>query len=101
MVSYIYTTEPSTNLIPEDKKEVDHGFNFQVITSFVLSDDAFILLTPIYDLKDLNDEREDEFILEIESVFDVAQDQFQAGWFYRGAFQSETHTFRVFFTFFL
>ena len=88
-------------MVPEELKEVDHGLNFQVITSFVLSDDAFLLVTPIYDIKDINDEREDEVIIEVESVFDIARDKYQVGGFYRAAFQSETHTFRVFFTVFL
>jgi hypothetical protein len=101
VISYIYTTKPATDLIPEDQKEVDHGLNIQVISSFVLSDDAFLLVTPIYDLKDLKDEREDEFIIEIENVFDIARDKYQVGWFYRGAFASNSHTFRVFFTVFL
>jgi hypothetical protein len=101
VISYIYTTEPTSNLVPDELKEVDHGLNIQVITSFVLSDDAFLLVTPIYDLKDLQDEKEDEIIIEIESVFDIAHDKFQIGGFYRGAFVSDVHTFRVFFTIFL
>ena len=101
VISYIYTTKPTSNLIPEDLREVDHGINFQVISSFVLSDDAFLLITPIYDLKDLKDEREDEFSVEIESVFDIMRDKYQIGAFYRGLFQSNVHTFRVFFTVFI
>ena len=96
-----HQSKPGTDQIPEDMKEVDHGLNIQVITSFVLSDDAFILITPIYDLKDLQDEKEDDFMLEIESVFDIARDKYQVGGFYRGAFNSETHTFKVFFTVFI
>ena len=101
VISYIYTTKPVSELIPEDLREVDHGINFQVITSFVLRSDAFLLITPIYDLKDLKDEREDEFSVEIESVFDIMRDKYQIGGFYRGAFLSNVHTFRVFFTVFI
>lgn len=101
VLSYIYTSKPTSDLIPEDSKEVDHGLNIQVISSFVLSDDAFLLITPIYDLKDIQDEKEDDFLIEIESVFDIARDKFQVGAFYRYGFISEVHTFRVFFTFFL
>lgn len=101
VISYIYTTKPTSDLIPEVLKEVDHGLNIQVITSFVLSEDAFLLITPIYDLKDLQDEKEDDFMIEVESVFDIARDKYQIGWFYRGAFVSEVHTFRIFFTVFL
>ena len=76
VISYIYTTEPSSELIPEELREVDHGLNIQVIGSFVLSDDAFMLVTPIYDLKDLGDEKEDDIMLEIETVFDIAKDKY-------------------------
>lgn len=101
VVSYIYTTKPTSNQIPEELKEADHGINIQVITSLVLSNDAFLLVTPIYDIKDIDDKREDEFLLEIESVFDIARDKYQIGGFYRASFQSNVHTFRVFFTIFL
>lgn len=101
VISYIYTTEPTSDQIPDNLKEIDHGLNIQVISSFVLSDDAFLLITPIYDLKDIEDEKEDDFIIEIESVFDIARDKYQIGWFYRGAFISNSHTIRVFFTVFL
>lgn len=101
VISYIYTTEPTSSQVPEELREVDHGLNVQVITSFVLSEDAFTLITPIYDIKDIDDEKEDEFLLEIESVFDIARDKFQVGGFYRASFNSNVHTFRVFFTVFL
>lgn len=99
-ISYTYTSKPTSEFIPADLREVDHGLNLSINTSFVLSDDAFILVTPIYDIKDLADEREDEFIIEIENVFDIARDKYQVGWFYRGAIASNTHTFRVLFTVF-
>ena len=101
VISYIYTTEPSSSLVPEEFREVDHGVNIQVISSFVWNDDAFTLITPIYDIKDLQDEREDDFILEIESVFDIMRDKYQMGGFYRVSFQNNVHTFRIFFTIFL
>ena len=97
VISYIYTTEPTSDQIPEELKEVDHGINFQVISSFVLSEDAFLLVTPIYDIKDIDDEKEDEFLLEVELVFDIARDKYQVGGFYRASFQSKVHTFRVLF----
>ena len=77
------------------------GLNIQIISSFVLSDDAFLLVTPIYDLKDIQDEKEDDIMIEVESVFDISKDKYQIGAFYRGAFISESHTFRIFFTVFL
>ena len=100
-LSYTYTSEPSSPNVPDELNETDHGMTFQIINSFVISDDAFVLVTPIYDIKDINDEKEDEFILEIEPVFDLMKDKYQAGVFYRGAFVSKTHTFSVYFTIFL
>ena len=100
-LSYIYTTEPTAASIPDDLREVDHGINFQLINSFILSEDAFVLITPIYDIKDLQDEREDEFILEVEPVIDIMQDRFQTGLFYRGEFRSRIHTISLYFTVFL
>lgn len=100
-ISYIYTTEPTSDQIPDELKEVDHDMNVQVISSFVLGEDAFLLVTPIYDIKDVEDEKEDEFLLEIESVFDIVRDKYQIGGFYRASFQSNVHNFRLFFTVFL
>ena len=100
-LSYTYTSTPSSNLIPDELKETDHGLSLQLINSFVLGDDAFILITPIYDIKDIADTKEDEFILEIEPVFDIFKDKYQAGLFYRGAFRSQVHTFSINFTIFL
>jgi len=101
VLSYIYTSEPSSDKVPQELKEIDHGASVQLISSFVLSDDFFILITPILDFKDLEDEREDEFILEVEPVLDIMNDKFQAGVFYRGAFNSQSHTISLYFTVFI
>lgn len=100
-VSYTYTSEPTAAEIPDRLKETDHGWSFQIINSFVLSDDVFVLLTPIYDVKDVKDISEDEFTIEIETVFDVFKDTYQAGFFYKGTFESKVHTVSLFFTVFL
>lgn len=101
VLSYIYTSLPTSEKVPEELKEIDHGASLQLISSFVLSDDFFILITPIMRVKDINDEREDEFILEIEPVVDIFKDKFQTGIFYRGAFVSKEHTLSLYFTVFL
>jgi len=101
VLSYIYTTEPTSDQVPEELREVDHGVSLQFISSFVVSDDFFILITPILDFKDLEDQREDEFILEIEPVIDIAKDRYQMGIFYRGAFVSKAHTYSIYFTLFI
>jgi hypothetical protein len=100
-LSYTYTSKPSSTNVPVELQETDHGITFQITNSFVLSEDAFLLITPIYDVKDIKDEKEDEVLLEIEPVFDIFNDKYQAGVFYRGAFESKTHTFSVYFTVFL
>ena len=100
-LSYTYTSEPSSPLVPEYLKETDHGFTFQVISSFVLSKNAFFLLTPIYDVKDFGDEKEDEFIIELEPVFDIMKDKYQVGFLYRGELSSSIHSFSLNFTLFL
>ena len=100
-LSYTYTSNPTSEQVPDDLKETDHGFSFQLINSFVLGKDAFILITPIYDIKDIADTKEDEFLIEIEPVFDIFEDKFQAGLFYRGALKSQVHTFSINFTIFL
>ena len=100
-LSYIYTSKPTTDLIPDNLKETDHGINFQLISSFVLSDDAFILITPIYDMKDINDTKEDSFLFEIETVFDILKDKYQIGSFYKANFNDSMHTCSLYFTIFL
>lgn len=101
VLSYAYTTKPTSDQVPADLQEDDHGMSIQLISSFVITDDLFVLITPIYNIKDLEDEKEDDFILEIEPVVDIFKDKFQAGIFYRGAFISNTHTFSIYFTVFL
>jgi len=101
VLSYTYTSKPTSDEVPEELKEVDHGASAQFISSFIVNDDFFFLLTPIYDIKDINDESEDEFLLEVEPVVDIFKDRFQAGIFYRGAFKSKTHTISIYFTVFL
>ncbi len=100
-LSYTYTTKPTAENVPEELNEADHGANFQVLASYVINDDAFFLLTPIWDMKDVDDAREDEFILEAELVFDIFRDKFQCGVFYRGAFQSKLYAYSLNFTLFL
>ena len=100
-LSYTYTSKPSSENVPVELQETDHGITFQITNSFVLNEDMFVLVTPIYDVKDIDDEKEDELILEIEPVFDLFKDKYQAGVFYRGAFESKTHTASLFFTIFL
>ena len=100
-LSYIYTTKPTTDLIPDNLKENDHGINFRIISSFVLSNNAFFLVTPIYDVKDIDDVKEDSFQIELETVFDILKDKYQVGTFYKGNFLHQTHTFSLYFTVFL
>lgn len=100
-LSYTYTTAPSNENVPEFLKEPDHGMSFQIITSFMIPRTGFILVTPIYDIKDFGDVSEDEFLLEIEPVIDFAGGKYQGGVFYRGAFQSNQHTFSLYFTLFI
>ena len=100
-LSYTYTSNPTSPEVPVHLNEADHGMTFQLINSFILSKNAFLLVTPIYDIKDLGDSKEDEFILEIEPVFNIFNGNFQAGIFYRGAFASKTHTYSLYFTVFL
>jgi len=100
-LSYTYTSKPSSPNVPAALQETDHGLTFQITNSFVFNDDAFLLVTPIYDIKDIDDKKEDEFILEIEPVFDLFNDKYQGGVFYRGAFESKTHTISLYFTLFL
>jgi hypothetical protein len=101
LISYIYTSKPSTEHIPESYKKEDHGLNVQIMTSFIINEDAFILVTPIYDIKDLKDEREDDYLLDIKAVFDIMKDRTQIGASYRGALNSKESIYRVFLTVFL
>ena len=101
VVSYVFTSEPTTSQIPEDLKETDHGVSIQFISSFIINQDAFILFTPIIDYKDLGDIREDSYLFEIETVFDILRDKYQVGTFYRGNVSANSHLFSLYFTVFL
>ncbi len=89
------------NSVPVELQEEDHGFTAQIVSSFLINEKAFIQITPIYEVKAIDDTREDEFILEIEPVIDIMGSKYQCGVFYRGEFESRVNIFSVYFTVFL
>ena len=93
VLSYQYTSKPTTNLIPEDQKKERSGITIQSITPVVFSDVFFIQVTPIYAINDLDDSSSGRYIQELLAQYAVSP-TVQLSAFWRGIFKDNDHTIR-------
>jgi hypothetical protein len=101
IVSYLLTTKPGTNSIPEDQKKTRHGLTFQSITVINFSN-WFFWVTPIYVIPDLGDNSlKNQFILELRPSTRAINGKYQFAIFFRQNFESNATTLRAAFTLFL
>lgn len=94
ILSYQYTSKPTTNSIPDMSKMENHGISFQIITPIIFSDKFFMQVTPIYTASNLQAERQDRYIQELIAQYAITP-KLQLSAFYRGVFKDENHTFRL------
>ena len=94
ILSYQYTSKPSTDLIPEELKKDQNGLSFQIITPIIFSDKFFMQVTPVYTASNFGDERQDRYIQELFGQYKISS-KLQASFFYRGVFEDEDHTMRL------
>ena len=94
ILSYQYTSKPSTDLIPEEMKMDQHGISFQIITPIIFSENFFMQVTPVYTASNFGDARRDRYIQELFGQYKI-NSKLQASFFYRGIFQDEDHTVRL------
>ena len=94
IVSYLYTGKPTTDAIPEDRKQDRHGLTVQSITPIIFSEKLFAQITPIWSLADLEDERTSRYIQEVLLQYALTP-TLQASAFWRGIFEDKDHTLRV------
>lgn len=94
ILSYSYTSKPDTDLIPEAEKKTRHGINLQAIVPIVFSPEAFVQVTPVFAVNDLDDGSLNRYIQEILFQYAVTP-TVQMSFFWRGVFDDDDHTFRV------
>jgi len=93
IVSYVYASKPTTDLIPDAQKNDTHGLTAQAIIPVVFSDAFFAQITPIYSVADFSDTSTARYIQEIMLAYAVTS-TLQASVFYRGVFEDKDHTLR-------
>ncbi|MBD0400110.1 hypothetical protein [Flammeovirga sp. EKP202] len=98
-IAYQYTYQQKQS--EQSKDQIYHGLNIEFLSSFVLSEDLFVHVKPILDVKDMSNFSQSEFVLEVEPVVDICKDKYQVGVFYKGEFRKNAHTFSVYFTIFI
>lgn len=94
IVSYVYASKPTTDLIPENQKRATHGLSVQVIIPVVFTQKFFAQVTPIYSLSDFTDAKLDRYIQEVLLAYSVTPTM-QTTAFWRGNFKDKDHTFRA------
>ena len=94
ILSYQYTSKPTTDLIVDSLKMEQHGISFQIITPIVFSDKFFVQLTPIYSASNFTDVRVDRYSQEFFAQYAFSP-KLQGSFFYRGVFKDENHTVRL------
>lgn len=101
IVSYVYASKPSTDVIPENQKKERHGLSAQAIIPIVFSERFFMQVTPVYSLGDFDDTKNtSRYIQELLAAHSLSA-KWQASIFYRGVFEDKNHTFRLGLTVFL
>lgn len=94
IVSYVYASKPTTDLIPEDQKKDTHGLSVQAIIPVVFTEKFFAQITPVYSLSDFTDAKLDRYTQEVLLAYAVTP-TLQTTVFWRGNFKDKDHTFRA------
>jgi len=94
IISYVYASKPTTDLIPEDQKRETHGLSLQAIIPVVFTEKFFAQITPVYSLNDFTDAKQDRYVQEVLLSYAIAS-TLQTSAFWRGNFKDKDHTFRV------
>jgi hypothetical protein len=93
VLAYLYTSKPTTDLIPESEKEAKHGLSLQFITPIVVNPQFFMQVTPIYSNIDLGTSGSGTYIQEFLAQYAIME-TLQVSGFYRGVFSDNDHTIR-------
>lgn len=94
IVSYVFASKPTTDLIPEDQKKETHGLSVQAIVAVVFTEKLFAQITPIYSLSDFTDAKLDRYVQEVLLSYAITP-TLQTSAFWRGNFKDKDHTLRV------
>ncbi len=94
IVSYVFASKPTTDLIPESEKRATHGLTIQAIIPVVFTPKLFAQITPIYSLSDFTDAKLDRYVQEVLLSYALTP-TLQTSAFWRGNFKDKDHTFRA------
>lgn len=93
ILSYQYTSEPTADGFPPERKKALHGGTFQVLVPVVFSPEFFMQFTPIYAVGDFANPTSDGFTQEILAAYTLSP-KIQVTGFFRRNFDDEVNTFR-------
>ena len=94
IVSYSFTSKPTTDRIPEGRKKNKYGLTLQSIVPIVFSEVFFVQVTPIYSISDFSNSDENRYIQEVQATYTLTP-KFQLAGFWQGVFEDDAHTFRA------
>jgi len=94
IVSYVYASKPTTDLIPEDQKKATHGLSIQAIIPVVFTQKFFAQITPSYALNDFTDAKLDRYVQEVLLSYAITP-TLQTSLFWRGNFKDKDHVVRA------
>ena len=100
IVSYQYASAPLSEAAENAGIKETHGITFQVLAPIVFSEKFFMQITPIYQMNNLKDERQDRYIQELFASYSITKTMQITG-YYNGNFKDEIHTLSLGLTVFL
>ena len=71
IVSYQYASKPVYDNPLHAADVATHGMSFQVITPIVFSEKFFVQLTPVFDMNNFHEERQDRFEQEAFATYNL------------------------------
>jgi len=100
ILSYLYVSKPTTDLISEDQKKTRQGLTFQVLIPVVISPKFFLQLTPVFSKNDFDDASADRFAQELTAAYTLTS-KLQLSGYFKGVFEDKAYTYRLGLTVFL
>jgi len=99
IVSYQYRSEVNQSNEPMPN-QATNGLTFQVITPIVFSEKFFVQVTPIFQMNDFTNERQDRYVQEFFAAYSI-KPTLQLTAFFNGNFEDEIYQTSIGLTFFL
>ena len=100
IVSYQYASASLSETAQNAGLKETHGITFQILAPIVFSEKFFMQITPIYQMNNLKDERQDGYVQELFASYSITKTMQITG-YYNGNFTDKIHTLSLGLTVFL